>query len=291
MPVSKFPKKMLSAIFLVLLLVFSVALTGCTGKSKVEQPAGEISVFAGSASKPPLEEAAARFTELTGVKVNLTLGGSGAVLSQMKVSGQGDVYLPGSSDYMEKAKREGVVDPGTEKIIAYLVPAISVPRGNPAGITGLEDLARPGVKVALARPDSVCVGLYGAEVLEKAGLADEVKKNIAVYVESCEKLASVVAMGQVDAGLGWEVFSSWDPTKIETIYLPPEKVSRIGYIPAAVSTFSKQKELAQKFVDFLAADEAKKIFQKWGYLVYEKDARQLAPLAPVGGEEKLKTAW
>ena len=49
----------------------------------------------------------------------------------MRLSKQGDIYFPGSSDYMEKAKREGDVFADSEKVIVYLVSAINVTKGNP----------------------------------------------------------------------------------------------------------------------------------------------------------------
>lgn len=265
-----------------------LVLAGCTSAGNKK---AELWVFAGAASKPPLEEIAARFEAERGVKVNLTFGGSGTVLSQMQAAQKGDIYLPGSSDFMERAKKEGMVDPKTERILVYLLPAINVPKGNPQGIRSLDDLARPGVRVGLARPETVCVGLYAAEILEREGLAEQVKKNIVTYAESCEKLAALVALKQVDAVLGWEVFASWEPDKIETIYLPPDKVPRIGYIPVAISSFSTQRKLAQEFIDYLVSDAGKQIFKKWGYLTTEAEARQFAPRAPVGGEYSLKTAW
>lgn len=268
--------------------LFVLVLAGCapSGNKKAE-----LWVFAGAASKPPLEEIAARFEAERGVKVNLAFGGSGTVLSQMQAAKKGDVYLPGSPDFMERAKKEGLVDPQTERILAWLVPAINVPQGNPRGITSLADLARPGVRVGLARPETVCVGLYAAEILERQGLAEQVKKNIVTYAESCEKLAALVALKQVDAVLGWEVFASWEPHRIETIYLAPDKVPRLAYIPVAVSSFSTRKELAREFLDYLVSEAGKQVFQKWGYLTTEAEARRLAPRAAVGGEYSLKTAW
>lgn len=61
-------------------------------------------VFAGAASKRPTEEAAALYEKKTGVNVEVVFGGSGYVLSQMKLAKQGDIYFPGSSDHMELAK-------------------------------------------------------------------------------------------------------------------------------------------------------------------------------------------
>ncbi|CEP66456.1 Molybdenum ABC transporter, periplasmic binding protein [Moorella glycerini] len=284
------------AVITMLAMLAVLFLAGCTSQKESVTPGRqgetkELQVFAGAASKPPLEEIATLFMQKYGVKVNLTFGGSGTVLSQMKLSRQGDIYIPGSSDFMEMAKKEGVVDPKTEQILVYLIPAINVPKGNPQGIRSLNDLARPGMRVGLARPETVCVGLYGVEILEKAGLADKVKKNIVTYAESCEKTANLVALKQVDAVMGWDVFQKWDPAKIETIYLPPEQVTRIGYIPAAISSFSQQKELAALFLAFLTSEQGKEVFRKYGYLGSVEEARKFAPEAPVGGEYQLPAGW
>jgi molybdate transport system substrate-binding protein len=62
-------------------------------------------IFAGAASKPPTEVLAKLFQQTNGVQVRVTFGGSGFILSQMKLTRKGDVYFPGSSDFMEKAKQ------------------------------------------------------------------------------------------------------------------------------------------------------------------------------------------
>ena len=253
---------------------------------------GSIEVFAGSASKPAAEEAARRFEERTGIRVLLHFGGSGAVLSQMELARRGDVYFPGSSDFMEIAKRKGLVRPETEVRVAYLLPAINVARGNPKGIRALEDLARPGVRVGIARPETVCVGLYGVEVLERAGLAEKVRPNVASFAESCEKTAQMVALGLVDAVLGWDVFDDWNPKRIETIPYPPDRVTRIGYVPAAVSVFSKAPAEARALLELLVSEEAREVFRRHGYLTTLEEARRGArPDTPVGGEYALPERW
>ena len=214
------------------------------------------------------------------------------MLSELKLARRGDLYLPGSSDFMDMAKRENLVLPETEKRVAYLVPAINVPAGNPKNIRTLEDLTRPGLRIGIARPDSVCVGLYAAEVLERAGLVERVRPNIVTHAESCEKTAQLVALGTVDAVMGWEVFHYWQPDKIETVLLAPDQVARIGYIPIAVSVFSKQEPLAQQFIDVLVGEEGQAVFRKWHYLTSVEEARKLArPETPVGGEWKLPAGW
>jgi molybdate transport system substrate-binding protein len=252
-------------------------------------------IFAGSASKPPTEEVAKLFRERTGMAVDLVFGGSGFVLSQMKLAKKGDLYFPGSSDFMEVAKKENVVLAESEKIIVYLVPAINVQKGNPKGIHSLKDLTRDGIRVAIANPEMVCVGTYAVEIIEKnIGPSEKIRfrKNLVNYTESCEKTANVISLRAVDAVMGWEVFQYWDPDRIETIYLKPEEISRIGYIPIAISKFTGDKVSAQKFINFLIAPEGKAVFRRHHYLMEVQEARRFTrPDTPVGGTYSLPEEW
>ena len=233
-----------------------------------------------------MEEAAQTFEKKTGIKVYLTLGGSGTVLSQMKLSQSGDLYIPGSPDYMVMAERDGVVDPDSVKIITYLVPAISVQKGNPKNIQSLADLAKPGIEVGIGNPEAVCVGLYAYEILEYNNMLTEVGSNIVTYAESCDKTASLIALKVVDAVIGWRIFSYWHDT-IDVVYLEPGQIPRLAYVPGAVSTYSKDRESTQKFLDFLVSPQGQEIFKRCGYLTTESEARKYAPNAQIGGEYKL----
>jgi molybdate transport system substrate-binding protein len=259
---------------------------GCAGEES-----RSITAFCGSASKPAMEEAALTFEQGTGIKVFLNFGGSGTMLSQMKVSGSGDLYIPGSPDYMDMAVADDVVDPETISIISYLVPAILVQEGNPKNIRRLSDLARDGIEVGIGNPEAVCVGLYAYEILEYNGLMAEIEPNIVTHAESCSKTAALVALKSVDAILGWRVFSEWHDN-IDVVYLEPQQVPRLSYIPGAVSRFAQDKESAMEFLAFLVSPDGQKIFGKWGYIATEEGAREYAPDAEIGGEYKLPdTYW
>ena len=257
--------------------------------------ADRLLVYAGAASKPPTEEAVKAYEAKAGTKVDVIFGGSGFVLSQMKLAKQGDLYFPGSSDYMEKAKRDGDVFADSEKVIVYLVPAINVQKGNPHNIKTLKDLTKPGLRVAIANPEGVCVGAYAVEIIEKEFSPDEkgaFKTNLANYTESCEKTATAISLKMADAVIGWSVFQYWDPERIETIPLPKEQIPRIGYIPVAIARFTRQRAEAQKFIDFLTGPEGQKIFAKYHYFATPEDAfAWLGTKKPVGGEYVVPGDW
>ena len=276
------PSVKLALIIMLLLVTFN----GC---AKEEEKT--ITAFVGSASKPAMEEAAAAFEKETGIKVYLTFGGSGAMLSQIELSRSGDLYFPGSPDYMVKAEKKGVIDSDSVKKIAYLIPVIAVQHGNPKNIQSLADLTKPGIEVGIGNPQAVCVGLYAAEILDYNHLLADVGKNIVVNTESCDKTATLISLKLVDAVIGWDVFHSWDPEKIDVVYLPADQLPRIAYIPGAITKFSTDKESAQKFLDFLVSEQGQQIFQKWGYITTESEARKFAPDAEIGGEYRLPSSY
>lgn len=279
----------ISLLILILTFLILVAVQNAQSSSK------RILVFAGAASKPATEDAVKLFQEKTGISVDVSFGGSGFVLSQMKLTKKGDLYFPGSSDFMEVAKKEGLVFPETERIVVYLIPAINVQKGNPKRISSLKDLTKDGIRVAIANPEFVCVGTYAVEIIERnlTPLEKEgFKKNLVNYTESCEKTANAISLKAVDAVIGWRVFQYWDPERIETIYLKPDEIPRVGYIPIAISKFTQDKILSQKFIDFILSLQGKTIFQKYHYLMDPEEARRFTrPDTPVGGEYFLPNEW
>jgi len=248
-------------------MLMGLALVVNQGRAQ-EKATGRLFVFVGSASKPAMEEAKKAFEAANpGIRLDISYGGSGTLLNQMLLEQIGDVYVPGSDDFMDKAEKKGAVDPLTRRVICWLVPAIIVPKGNPKKVHGLEDLARPGVQIGLAKAGAVCLGDISEEILAAAGLTEKVKKNVVTYALSCEDTAHLAELGEVDAIIGWEVFGAWAPEKVEVVRLPATYAGRARNIPAAVSTFSRQPRLAGKFVSFLTSIEAKKIFQARGYAI------------------------
>ncbi|GAB4406215.1 MAG: molybdate ABC transporter substrate-binding protein [Thermodesulfovibrionales bacterium] len=281
---------MKSGFALSLLLIFV-----CVMSISMVSAEQSLMVFAGAASKPPTEDAAKAFEKKTGVKVDVVFGGSGYVLSQMILAKKGDIYFPGSSDYMEVAKKKGVVYPETERHVVYLVPAINVQKGNPKNIKSLKDLTRAGLKVAIANPEGVCVGAYAIEIIEKNFSAEEkakFKKNLINYTESCEKTATAISLKAADAVIGWRVFHYWDPERIETIPLKKSEISRVGYIPIAISKFTRNRELAQRFIDFLLSEDGKAIYRKYNYFMTPDEAvAWIGEKKPVGGEYVAPKEW
>ena len=266
---------MLSAVF-----VTPALFAGC----KSAKQSGNIEVFCGTAVKPVMDELVERYESETGARVLVRYAASGAALSQMALSRRGDVFVAGSPDFMEKAARLHLVRKGAERTLAYLVPALVVPKNNPKNIRRLSDLTRPDVIVGLANPETVCAGAYAVEILEANGLLDAVKRRVKVYAESCSAAAAMVAMKKVDAVIGWRECGCPAAGALEVIPLQPEEIPRIAYIPAAATMNAKRPADAEAFVRFLASSRSRAVFEKQGYITRREAALKLAPNARIGGE-------
>jgi len=227
---------------------------------------GTLTVFAGSASMPALRDLGPAYEQKTGVKVEITSGGSGSVLTQLSQDHFGDLYIPGSDDFMDRAEKKDAVLRDTREILVYLVPVICVPKGDPKGIKSLEDLSRADVRMVIGDIDSVCLGAIAKDVLTEAGLWEKVQPRIATYASSCEDTLSRLVMGEADAIIGWDVFAKQNPDKVESLRLT-QKSARARNIPAAVIKWSKQPEKAKDLIEFLRSTEAKDIWTKYGYTV------------------------
>ena len=239
----------------------------------------KIRAYFGAAAEVPEEELVAAFQKETGITVEYTMGGSGTLLSAIEMAKVGDLYAPGSHDYMQKAINDGIMVCSSIKILAYLVPAMIVQKGNPKNITSLSDLAKPGLKVGIGNPDSVCVGLYAYEILTKAGLWDSVKPNLVTYASSCSNTAALVVTKSVDAIIGWHVFYNWTPDKVDTVYIKPEQIPKIAYVPIGITKYAEDSSSAQKLIDYLLSAEGKAVFSKYGYFSTLEEAKKLAPYA------------
>ncbi|HOK40869.1 MAG TPA: molybdate ABC transporter substrate-binding protein [bacterium] len=266
----------MKVIFLFFFFLFALCLFADNEKS--------IDFFCGSAVKVPMDEIILNFQRETNNKVNVIYHGSGVLLSQIELSKKGDLYLAGSPDFIQKGFDKKLLIKGTDRILTYLVPALLTPKGNPAKIKSLNDLTKKGVRISIANPVSVCVGLYAVEVLDYNNLLETVIPNITVFAKSCEDAANQIPLKTVDVIIGWRVFKYWYPDEAELILIPSEQIPRLSYIAIAIPIFIKDKETTNKFINYLYEEKSQEILRKYGYLVKEEEARKFAPKAKIGGD-------
>jgi len=234
-------------------MIFSVLLITSTlisifGNS-CSSTGSHILVFAAAGAKPTIDLICQEFQEKCGAIVDASYGGGGDMLSQMVLSRSGDIYIAPEQRFMEIAAEKQAIDPKTIRSLAYMIPVIAVKKGNPRDIRTLADLAEPGTKVAVVRQETTLLGKYAPEIFAKAGLSDQIGRNIVTEAPRPDNLLTMLIMGQVDAGLIWHFYQVQAPDQIENIYLQSEQLTGIGEMQAAVSVYSQDRKTAQRFID------------------------------------------
>jgi len=252
-----------------IMVVLHLFIMGCTGESKKaeQEQAKTIMVGAGAGLKPALDSVANLFTEKTGIKVENSYLCSAMVLTNMQLTRTGDVMVPGTQHYIDLAIEKGVIDPDSVAVAGYMIPVIAVQKGNPHNITCIEDLAKPGLKVGVGELEVLAVGRLTDKMLKELGIYEDVMKNVVMKGGSAIKLMLPLAMKNLDAEINFMATAAAFADKIDTIKIDPKKL-KYSVAPIGMTTYTKNKEAAQKYLDFVASKEGQAIFEKLGFAAY-----------------------
>ena len=75
---------------------------------------------------------------------------------------------------------------------------------------------------------------------------------------------ALINQKKVDAVFGWDAFKKLWMKTMEVVELPKD-LQICRSMGVAVVKFSKNKELASKFIDFLVSESGKKIYREYGW--------------------------
>lgn len=246
-------------------IVISLTIVGllCAGCKKEKSDAPEeLLVLCGGSFRPPMEEIAAGFEKETGVKVRLSFGQSEDLLPQVKIGRAGDVFVT-HDPFLDYTKEAGALL--REEQVGFVAPVLVVRKGNPAGVKSIEDLAKPGVKVALPNPDYSTCGEMLFALLEKKGIKDAVVKNAGNAIfRSHAETGNALKLESRDAGVMWNGSAHNFLDAIEIVPTPYEYDSEIRVWVMGLS-YTKNTALVEKFLVF-SREKGKDVFQRYGYV-------------------------
>ena len=159
---------------------------------------------------------------------------------------------------MDKATADDLVE-GDPVDFATNTLEIAVPPDNPAGVASLEDLAKPGTKVVMCAAEVPC-GAAAQDVEKAAGV--DIKP--VSEEQSVTDVLNKVTTGEADAGLVYVTDVQAAGDKVKGIEFP-ESSSVVNTYPIGALADSKNKELAQEFVDLVTGDAGQQILADAGF--------------------------
>jgi len=130
-------------------------------------------------------------------KPKYSFAGSNTLLAQIEQGAPADVFASANTTYPQQLFNEGKCEKPV--IYAYNKVVVIVPKSNPAHITSVWQLQRPGVKVIIAAK-GVPAGDYARTILSNLGISKAVFKNVVSQEPDVKSVTSKIALGQADAG-------------------------------------------------------------------------------------------
>ena len=221
----------------------------------------ELLVYCGAGLRKPMEEIAAMFQEETGNIVQFSFGGSAQCISQILTVNKGEVFLPGDKAELKELIKKDKID--RQKPVVLHIPVLAIPAGNPAGITGIKDLTKPGIKVALGDPKANPIGKLADQMLKDQGIYEQVAPNIVVRTATVNELFTYLALRQADAAVIWED-NLLGNNKIDIV--PAADFDRyIKIVPVVSLKCAANPQAANEFVEFVAGKKAMAVWKKRGF--------------------------
>jgi len=208
------------------------------------------------------------YERLRGIKIAYTAAFAAALGKSLLGSARTEVFCGRVLALAQNLKKAGRLT-GFQPL-CYTSYVIVTPKGNPKNITGLEDLAKPGIRVAMAPKASPPGGEAVTGLLKKAGLEKQIMDNVPTPGDCVQTSVIQVADGSRDAMIvelripRMERFAG----KLEVVELP------FAVFPPGPLTFTvgrmeeaKNPELANDYIDWItSAQGGQPYFERAGFI-------------------------
>lgn len=222
-------------------------------------PPTTVTVFAGASLAAAFTSLGSAFDHANPhARAEFNFAGSSTLVAQLQLGALADVFASADQRNMQKLVDGGLVGE-PPRVFATNRLEIIVQAGNPKGITGLRDLTRRGLVVALCAPVVPCGG-YAALALQKAG----VSVPQASQETDVRGVVSKVALGEADAGIVYATDVKTGGAMVQGISVPADE-NLVAQYPIAVLASAQDRAAAHAFVDFVLSTEGQGILASFGF--------------------------
>jgi molybdate transport system substrate-binding protein len=224
--------------------------------------AAEIRVIAGGGASNVLQQLGPQFEQATGHKLNISYGGTPALVKQL-ASGEAFDLVVVPMQVLADASAKARLVAAPTKDIARVGVGLGVPEAAPK-----PDISTPdALKAALLKAKSITMvpesanGAHILKVFERLGIADAMKPKIVAQSDPL-KLAPALARGEAEIGL--YVTNQLLAPGIVLVGSFPDELNTYLTFTAGVSREAAQPEAAKAFIAHLTTPAAAAIIRAKG---------------------------
>lgn len=208
------------------------------------------------------------YQQQTGVRVVYT-GAFAAALGKSLLSGGGqtDVFAARVLALAKNLRKSGKML--HFRPLCFTSYVIAVPKGNPAKIQDIEDLARRGARVAMAREASPPGGQAVMGILKAADLTPAVLANVAEQGTCVQRTVESVAEGHADAMIVERRICRMPrfADRLEVVEIP-ERLFPAGPLTFTVGLMANapDKAMATAYMDWITGPLGQGHFEQAGFI-------------------------
>jgi molybdate transport system substrate-binding protein len=207
------------------------------------------------------------YEQKTGIKISYTGAFAAALGKSLLANGQTEVFAGRVLKLAQKLRSAGKMV--YFKPLCFTQYVMITPKGNPAGIETIQDLARPDVKVALAPDASPPGGAAVLKLLEKSGVKEAAMANAVVKGSCVQQIMTSIIDGTGDVAVVEKRLTRIPNFKgrTETISLPdsqqppPPLPFTIGVMKDA-----HDPDLARNYIEFILSEQGQACFERQGFI-------------------------
>jgi molybdate transport system substrate-binding protein len=213
-----------------------------------------------------------RFKEKTGVEISYTGAFAAALGKSLMGSASTEIFAGRVLDLAKKLRSADKMV--SFRPLCFTSYVLVTPEGNPAGITGIQDITKPGVKVILSPEASPPGGQAVTGLLKKAGVLEGAMKNCVIKSTCVQRAMKDLISGKGDVSIVekrltrmkmFEGRSEIIPIP-EEFFPPPPLTFTIGMMKDA-----GDPELAAYYIDFICSKEGQVFFEAAGFIPAESE--------------------
>lgn len=199
------------------------------------------------------------------IQIEGTYDSSGKLQTQIEEGLHADIFMSAATKQMNALNEEGYI---TKDSIINLLENELVLITHKNSQTNVKDFynIQDASVIAIGDPDSVPAGQYAKEALESIGNYESVLKKSSLGTNVTEVLSWVEAKS-AEVGIVYASDAA-SSQNVKILASLPEGILKTSVIyPVGILENSQHQEEAKLFVEFLQGQEAKEIFEKYGFKV------------------------
>ena len=230
------------------------------------QDTQKVTVFAAASTTNAVTEICNLFIEKKMGQVTPCFASSSTLAKQIDHGAPADVYLSANPKWMNFLEKKSLIEPGTRFDLLGNRIVLVAPLGNKIKTSigpgfDLAGLVGDG-KLAMGDPDHVPAGIYGKQALESLGAWASVAPKVARSKDVRAALV-LVERGEVPLGIVYATDAAISKKVKVVAMFPVDSHPSITYPVALVA--GKASTGAQTFIEFLKTQDAREIFEKYGF--------------------------